>query len=270
MFRTIFTGIITKYLKIHTMKTFFFFLIPFLTFGQFNYYQTNEKIYVFSDKNCINVFDSLVKEDVYIIIDKINEETSYISYYSNRTGYVKNSHDYRKISKIEFDNNKHDYKSRKFKEYSESLKKNISDSILLINKQLIKIFPKNKLYLISSNVIQNTYTTGVKVAFYNSFNIEFKYIEFVCQGYNRVGDPETEIKTLKLIGPIQNSDLLSHSFEDVFISSVIEEIKVKKIILTKFDNTKIYFQPNQFKITDTNILETLITYVKLINKYSKF
>lgn len=247
------------------MKILFLLLIPVATFGQFTYHQSLGDILVYNDENLKLLEDTIKLNEVFLGI-KTNDKnkTVYIMFDDANIGYIKYDINFKDISKNEYTIQKEAYiKERDQKILAEKEMKRISvenrkkvvlDSIVILEQKIRKKLPANKITLISSKIEYDGSFAGASFIFYPTFQKDLKYIEFVCQGFNRVGDPETEKKTLKLIGPITNNSMLSHTFDNVFYSDFLEELKVSKIIVTKFDNTKITLLPIDFTLKDKNLI----------------
>lgn len=247
------------------MRLLFLLLVPVFGFGQFTYHKSLEDILVYKDLALKETNDTIESNQVFLGV-KIYEKDKalYIMYNDGKTGYIKYDLKYKDVSKEEYKTEKQAYiNAREEKKQNEeklkilaieNRKKVILDSIKILENRFKKNIPTNKITLFYTDVNNDATFPGVSISFYSSFTKDLKYIEFICQGFNRVGDPETEKKTLKLIGPIPANDLNRHDFKNVFYSSILDDVKVSKIIVTKFDNTKVTLLPTDFTLKENSLI----------------
>lgn len=105
-------------------------------------------------------------------------------------------------------------------------------------------FLRNKKYgvgLIRFYPVDNNYSTGAFFHVFNSSKKTIKYIWFTAAGENAVGDlVKTNgaiYKTFKGIGPIKTYEDATWTFDDAWLTNIVETLKISSIKIQYMDNT---------------------------------
>lgn len=95
--------------------------------------------------------------------------------------------------------------------------------------------------LINYRATDDGYATGANFFIFNPSNKTIKYIWFTVGGKNPVGDlVKTNVgyyKTLKAIGPIESKSVGEWTFDYVWLTDVVEDIKISTIKIQYMDGT---------------------------------
>lgn len=113
---------------------------------------------------------------------------------------------------------------------------------------------------------KNEYSDAVSVdvSFYNTGRKVIKYIWFTFIGINPVGDRVIDKytgsanKTLKGVGPVEPDDVGAYSFDDVWYSKLIKDIKVTNIKIQYMDGAIKTVKPNKDNMLSREIYNYLL------------
>jgi len=111
-------------------------------------------------------------------------------------------------------------------------------------KDALKPFILTKKYgigIVSYQATNDNYTTGANFSIFNPSSKTIKYIWFTVAGENPVGDlVKTKTgyyKTLKGIGPIEPNNIGEWSFDYVWLTDVVESMKITTIKIQYMDGS---------------------------------
>nr|WP_315026002.1 hypothetical protein [uncultured Chryseobacterium sp.] len=100
---------------------------------------------------------------------------------------------------------------------------------------------KHGIGLINYNSTDDGYATGANFFIFNPSTKTIKYIWFTVAGSNPVGDlVKTNVgyyKTLKAIGPIESKSVGKWTFDYVWMTDIVKEIKISTIKIQYMDGT---------------------------------
>lgn len=203
---------------------------------------------------CSNGFDKQLDEGTAVIISGIQIcSKSYSDYrsefyeilYNNKTYYVEKD-------KIETDASFFGQIERMSKEKADKFKAHASyiEDILYKDKvrkalQFLDNCKVRGLAILDwSFYDESEYTEGTSIKFrvYNPTLKTIKYIWFTVIGYNPVGDKVTDIRkgssiTVKAVGPIKRGESGLYEFDYVWLTDMVETMKVSTIKIQYMDNS---------------------------------
>lgn len=91
--------------------------------------------------------------------------------------------------------------------------------------------------IIEYSTLIDTYQAGIKVTFYNPSSRTVKYVHFTLDALNPVKD-KIGRKTVEAIGPIESQKSATYTFDDIFISRVVDRIRPIKLEIIYMDGFK--------------------------------
>lgn len=203
---------------------------------------------------CSNGFDKQLDEGITVIISGIQICSK--SYSDDRSEFYEILHDnktyYVERDKIETDASFFGQIERMSKEKADKFKAHASyiEDILYKDKikkalQFIDNCKVRGLAILDwSFYDESEYTEGTSIKFrvYNPTSKTIKYIWFTVIGYNPVGDKVTDIRkgssiTVKAVGPIKREESGLYEFDYVWLTDMVETMKVSTIKIQYMDNS---------------------------------
>jgi hypothetical protein len=116
-------------------------------------------------------------------------------------------------------------------------------------EELKKYISKNDLFIISHSFPETEYLKypGFKVSIFNCKNSKtIKYTWFTLTAYNPVDDI-VGTKTLQAIGPVYPLKIAEYAFESVFLSKIVDYIKISGIKIQYMDGSVLVFNKSQIE-----------------------
>jgi hypothetical protein len=98
------------------------------------------------------------------------------------------------------------------------------------------LMKKHSLLIMDYEATVDDYWGGFSISFYNASPKTIKYVWVTSTAYNAVNDP-IQTKKVKCVGPIKSQDNGTYEFDDIFLTRVLDEVRLQKIEVQYMDGT---------------------------------